>query len=377
MSFTSPRKTARPDSLLCLVLLAGAACGDDAQTPGATDAATSESGSTVGDPTGPEPTGTTAGDETTTTADTTVPTSTSTADTGTDSTSPVTSTSDDTATSTSTSTSPGTSTGETTEDGTSTSTSAADTTDTTDGETGDTGDTGVDPCGPDSAGPLLNCFVGCPDELFAVPPYVEEFDVQAQYDAHWKGTWAAPTLAGGALNFGPHPMTMDWWDNYSPTWSKLEYGDALLCARLRLTPPMVGIPEEDMFEITSRLPADAAFETGAMSLGLLTADEQLVFRTRIAESQWQDHAEAPFPLDRGVENTLDVLIYAQGDKYVAELRNAAYPDDITVLPATAQFSPKGLVTLLGWRNSEAVHVDRLVLGGPSADVYEKLAAELP
>lgn len=368
MSLTSSRKTARPDSLLCLVLLAAAACGDDAQTPGATDASTSESGSTASDPTGADPTGTTAGDASTTTADPTVPTSTSTADTGTDSTSPVTSTSTgETATSTSTSTS----TGETTEHGTSTSTGA------TDSETGETGETGVDPCGPDSAGPLLNCFVGCPDELFAVPPYVEEFDDKAQYDAHWGGTWAAPTLAGGALNFGPHPMTMDWWDNYSPAWSKQEYGDALLCVRMRLTPPMVGIPDEDMFEITSRLPADAAFETGAMALGLLTADEQLVFRTRIDEAQWQDHAEAPFPLDRGVENTLDVLIYAQGDKYVAELRNAAYPDDITVLPASAQFSPKGLVTLLGWRNSEAVHVDRLVLGAPSADAQPKLVAELP
>ncbi|MCY1065052.1 hypothetical protein OV090_09790 [Nannocystis sp. RBIL2] len=352
------------------MLLAAAACGDDAQIPGATDPATSESGSTVGDPTGNQPTGTTAGDDSTTTADTTVPTSTSTADTGTDSTSPLTSTSNETATS-STSTSTSTSTGETTEDGTSTSTGATDTTD------GETGETGVDPCGPDSEGPLLNCFVGCPDELFAVPPYVEEFDAQAQYDAHWGGTWAAPTLAGGALNFGPHPMTMDWWDNYSPTWSKQEYGDALLCVRLRLTPPMVGIPDEDMFEITSRLPADAAFETGAMALGLLTADEQVVFRTRIAEAQWQEHAEAPLPLDRGVENTLDVLIYSQGDDYVAELRNAAHPDDITVLPATAQFSPKGLVTLLGWRNSEAVHVDRLVLGAPSADAYPKLAAELP
>ncbi|WP_096326947.1 hypothetical protein [Nannocystis exedens] len=231
----------------------------------------------------------------------------------------------------------------------------------------------MEPCD----GPLLNCYVGCPDELFAVPPYVEEFDDPAQYDAHWGGTWAAPTVAGGSLNFGPHPMTPDWWDNYSPTWSKEEYGDTLLCARLRLTPPVVAIPDEDMFEVTMRLPADAAYETGAMSLGLLTAESQLVFRTRIAEAQWQDHAEAPFPLDRGVENTLDVLIYAQGDKYVAELRNAAHPDEITVLPAEAQFSPTGLLTLLGWRDSEAVHVDRLVLGGPAAEVYDKLVAELP
>jgi hypothetical protein len=235
----------------------------------------------------------------------------------------------------------------------------------------------VGPCGPDAEGPLLNCYVGCPDELFAVPPYVEEFDDPAQYDAHWSGTWAAPTVAGGSLNFGPHPMTMDWWDNYSPTWTKEEYGDALLCARLRLTPPMVAVPDEDMFEITMRLPADAAFETGAMSLGLLTAESQLVFRTRIDEAQWQIHADAPFPLDRGVENTLDVLIYGQGDKYVAELRNAAYPDDITVLPAEAQFSPTGLMTLLGWRDSAAVHVDRLVIGGPSAETYDRLAAELP
>jgi hypothetical protein len=140
---------------------------------------------------------------------------------------------------------------------------------------------------------------------------------------------------------------------------------------------MVAVPDEDMFEITLRLPEDAAFETGAMSLGLLTAEAQLLFRTRIAQAQWQHHADAPFPLDRGVENTLDVLIYAQGDKYVAELRNAAYPDDITVLPATAQFSPTGLMTLLGWRDSTAVHLDRLVIGGPSAEVYERLVAELP
>jgi hypothetical protein len=333
------------------VLIAAAACGDDSQLTSTTASSTAESGSTVGDTSGSDPTEASAGTESTSTADTGVPTSTSTADTGTDSTAPVTSTSTD-ATATSTST------GDTTEDGTSSSTD---------------GETGVDPC----EGPLLNCYAGCPAELFAVPPYVEEFDDPAQYDAHWSGTYAAPMVAGGALNFGPHPMTMDWQDNYSPTWSKEEYGDALLCARLRLTPPMIGIPDEDMFEITSRLPADAAFETGAMSLGLLTADAQLLFSTRIDEAQWQNHAEATFPLDRGVENTLDVLIYAQGDKYVAELRNAAHPDEVTVLPATAQFSPTGLMTLLGWRDSEAVHLDRLVIGGPSAEVYDRLVAELP
>src|SRR5690606_13194065 len=143
---------------------------------------------------------------------------------------------------------------------------------------------------------------------------------QAQYDANWGGSWAKPTLAGGSLNFGPHPMTMDWWDNYSPAYTTKKYGDALLCARLRLTPPTIAIPSEDMFEITVRLADDAQFETGAMSLGLFTAEEQLLFRTRIAEAQWQIHAEADLPLDRGVENTLDVLVYAQGDKYVAELR---------------------------------------------------------
>lgn len=332
------------------MLIAAVACGAEPQTPGATGSTTAEP-STVGDTSGGDPTEATTGDGSTTTADTAVPTSTTSSTTDPGTTAPGTSM-DTGATATSTTT------GDTTEDGTSSST----------GE-----ETGVEPC----AGPLLNCYVGCPEELFAVPPYVEEFDDPAQYDANWSGTWVAPMVAGGSLNFGPHPMTLDWWDNYSPTWSKEEYGDALLCARLRLTPPMIGIPDEDMFEITARVPEDAAFETGAMSLGLLTADAQLLFRTRIDEAQWQLHAEAEFPLDRGVENTLDVLIYSQGDKYVAELRNAAYPDEIIVLPATAQFSPTGLVTLLGWRNSTAVHLDRMVIGGPSAEAYDRLAAELP
>jgi len=214
-------------------------------------------------------------------------------------------------------------------------------------------------------------------ELFAVMPYAEEFDDQVGYDAHWLGSWAAPVLAGGALNFGPHPLTPDWWDNYSPTASTEKYGDTLLCAHIRLTPPATAIPNDDLFEITVRLPDGAMFETAGMSLAIDTANEQALLRTRVAEAQWVDYAEAPLSFDRDVENTVEALVYGQGDKYVVEVRNTAYPDDIVVLTAEATFGPTGQTTLLGWRDSKAVHVDRLVIGEPSAVAYDRLAAELP
>jgi hypothetical protein len=354
-SSPTPARLAGPDSLLCAVLLAAiTACGEDPQTSSASDTSAADTGGT-GDTTATAPT---TDDAPTTTADTTGTDPTPTAGGGTvdpgDGTS-----------------GPDATTGANTE-----GTTEATTDDATSSSTGD--ETGaVDRCGPDAEGPLLNCHVGCPEALFAVPAYVEEFDDPTKYAEQWTGTWAAPTVAGGSLNFGPHPMTPDWWDNYSPTWSKKEYGDTLVCARLRLTPPMIAIPDEDMFEITARVPEEAAFETGAMSLGLLTADKKLVFRTRITADQWQEHGDAPFALDRGVENTIDVLFYGQGDKYVAELRNNAYPDEITVLPATAQLSPTGMLTLLGWRDRDAVHVDRLVIGAPAAEVLDRLVAELP
>lgn len=358
MSMHSLPRTPRlagPDSLLCAVLLAAVtACGEDPQTSGASDTP-----GTAGDTGSTGSTGSTSDDApTTTTSDDTTGDSAPTTGGGTvdpsDGTSGTSATTDPTA------------------DPTTDATTADDTTadDTTGDETG-----AVERC--DRGGPLLGCHVGCPEALFAVPAYVEEFDDPTSYADKWTGTYAVPTVAGGSLNFGPHPGTPDWWDNYSPTWSKQEYGDTLVCARLRLTPPKIAIPDEDMFEITARVPEDAAFETGAMSLGLLTADAKLVLRTRITADQWQEHADAPFALDRGVENTIDVLFYAQGDKYVAELRNNAYPDDITVLPATAQFSPTGLLTLLGWRDRDAVHLDRLVIGAPAAEVLAQLVAELP
>lgn len=360
-----------------------AACGDS-QPP-----AESASGLTSSDSSSSPETTTSAGSESSTgtttgatsssgaTSEDVMPPTTGAATTGPDTNS---TTDTDTSTTSIGTTDPGTSTTSTSTTDTGTSTTSASTTDTdtsTSSSSTTDSETGVDPCGPDGEGPLLNCHEGCPVELFAVMPYVEEFDDQAAYDAHWLGNWAAPVLADGALNFGPHPLTPDWWDNYSPTTSKEKYGDTLLCTRIRVTPPATAIPDDDLFEITVRLPEGAMYETGGMSLAIDTANEQALLRTRVAQAQWVDYADAPLPFDRDVENTVEALVYGQGDKYVVEVRNAAYPDDIVVLTAEATFGPTGETTLLGWRDSEAVHVDRVVIGEPSAAALDRLVAELP
>ncbi|MDC0668798.1 hypothetical protein [Nannocystis radixulma] len=352
-----------------------AACGDD-QPAGDTDS-TSNQTTTTGATTSTEAT---SEDVTpTTTAVTTGPDTSSTSDAGTSTTS--TSTTDPVTSTTSTSTTdPVTSTTSTSTTDPGTSTTSTSTTDpgtsTTSTSTTDS-ETGVDPCGPDGEGPLLNCYEGCPVELFAVMPYVEEFDDQADYDAHWAGNWDAPVLADGALSFGPHPLTLDWWDNYSPTTSKEKYGDTLQCARVRITPPATAIVDDDLFEITVRLPEGAMYETSGMTLLIDTANEQVLLRSRVGQAEWVVYADAPLAFDRDVENTIDALVYGQGDKYVVEVRNAAYPDDIVVVTAEATFGPTGETTLLGWRDSKTVYVDRLVIGEPSAAVYDRLVAELP
>ncbi|MBZ5713507.1 hypothetical protein [Nannocystis pusilla] len=356
--------------LRLLVFAVIAACGD---TPPAGDT-DSTSGQATETTTETATASTSGGVTPTTTAattglDTSSTTDSATSTTSTSTTEPVTST-----TSTST-TEPGTSTTSTstTEPGASTtSTSTTEPgTSTTDSETG------VDPCGPDGEGPLLNCYEGCPAELFAVMPYVEEFAEQAGYDAHWTGNWDAPVLADGALTFGPHPLTLDWWDNYSPTTSKEKYGDTLQCARVRITPPATAIEDDDLFEITVRLPEGAMYETSGMTLTLDTANEQVLLRSRIGQVEWVDYTDAPLAFDRDVENTIDALVYGQGDKYVVEVRNAAYPDDVVVVTAEATLGATGETTLLGWRDSKTVYVDRLVIGEPSAAVYDRLVAELP
>lgn len=214
-------------------------------------------------------------------------------------------------------------------------------------------------------GPLLGTYQDCAAELFASGTKPQDFSSQTALAMAWKTGWAQPQIKGGVLTFGPHPLTADWWENYSPAASLDKPGDVLLCARVRLTAQAGDPVSDNSFELTMRNPDDAMYETSGMAL-LVEGNASFVgLRTRTGPQDWATYDRKPLALKSGEESTLELLLFGQGSRFVAEVKNVA-TGQITRLRAEAGLPAGGAVTLLGWRTRSGIQMDKLVLGGPSA-----------
>lgn len=223
--------------------------------------------------------------------------------------------------------------------------------------------------------PLLATHPGCPLTLFADGTLPQDLSTAAAYGAAWTGGWVQPQIKNGALAFGPHPMTMNWWENYSPTASKQKPGDVLICARLRMTPEQGGGASDNSFELTMRLPDGAGYETAGMSLELEANSGTARLRTRTGDNAWTTYESKPIASAPGAELTYELLLFGQGNRFFAEVKNTQ-TGEIVLLHASATFPAGGAVTLLGWRNRYGAYVDRLVLGQPSLGIAGALTTEL-
>ena len=229
---------------------------------------------------------------------------------------------------------------------------------------------------PAAEPPILADYVNCPLSMFTSGVRPQDFSSDVAVDAAWTTAWARPRALGGALQFGPHPMTDAWWDNYSAATANERPGDVLVCARLRITPEPMGDPNANVFDMTVRLPAGAPFDTAGMVLGVHANMSTAVLTTRLTDSTWVTHDSVPLPLVDGVTATLDLLLYAQGDRFAAEVRDLDTARTVR-LGATYALPAGGGLSLVGWRMANGAFVDRLLVGAPSPEVAARLGHALP
>lgn len=211
---------------------------------------------------------------------------------------------------------------------------------------------------------LLRSFAGCPSEMFDAPPIADEFDSQSTLDANWQwqndGRFPRPKLDGGALTFGPHNLKPEeWWNNWSPVRSYLEFGDALYCVRFRVKVPAATAAGDSVFDISLR------GESGGMVLTTAAGGSSIVLHTRINDSEWVEHRRGVLPIARDLEQTLEAVLYGRGNHFYAEVRNLD-SDNLVALAADYALPEKAVVGMLGWRLADLVRIDRAVVGAPSA-----------
>ncbi|MBL9008966.1 MAG: hypothetical protein JNJ46_32190 [Myxococcales bacterium] len=246
----------------------------------------------------------------------------------------------------------------------------------------------MDP-GPDLAGPervdlgrdmadpkpLLATYAGCGSDLFADGTKPQDFGSQAAFEAAFRPAWAKPQVKDGALVFGPHPLTADWWENYSPAESIDKPGDVLLCARVRLTTQANDPVGDNSFELTLRKPEMGMYETSGMVLLIEGNASFVALRTRTGQDTWVTYDRVPLRMQSGSETRFELLSYGQGSRFVAEVKNTS-TGEIARLRAESPLPAGGSVTVLGWRSRNGIYVDTLVMGQPSPAARDRLNVAL-
>lgn len=223
--------------------------------------------------------------------------------------------------------------------------------------------------------PIFSSFSGCGPELFADGTKAEDFASQMAFEVGWQTAWSKPQITAGVLGFGPHPLTTDWWENYSPATTRGKPGDVLICARLRLTTQQNDPAGDNSIELTMRNPDGAMYETAGMVLLLAGNAAMVSLRTRTGPDTWVRYAQAPLRMTSGVETAYDVLLFGQGTRFVAEVRNTS-TGEIAHLRADSPLPAGGAVSLVGWRARNGIYIDQLFLGQPSVAAGERLMTAL-
>lgn len=222
---------------------------------------------------------------------------------------------------------------------------------------------------------ILGSSAGCGSELFADGTKPEDFSSQAAFEAGWQLAWSKPQISAGHLALGPHPLSPDWWENYSPATTRGKPGDVLLCARLRLTTQKNDPAEDNSIELTLRNPDGAMYETAGMVLLVSGNAETVQLRTRTGPDSWVRYAQAGLRMESGVETSYDLLLFGQGSHFVAEVRNNSSAQ-VVRLRGDSPLAAGGAASLVGWRSRNGIYIDQLILGQPSLPIAERLMTAL-
>lgn len=209
---------------------------------------------------------------------------------------------------------------------------------------------------------VLNAFAGCPRTMYETVSLEEEFDSATTYAARWSGSHVAPSVSGGGLVFGPHPLSSNWWENYSPTATRTTYGDVMLCAHLTLRPASSG-PNTGTLELSLRGPSEG------MVVAVRTVDNDVLLQTKQGDGSWVLHGQAPLAFTLDAPQTVDVVLWASGDRYRAEVRNQSN-GALAALGVRYSLPATGVSSLLGWMLRNPARVERFVIGTPSAAVRQ-------
>ncbi|MFO0665388.1 MAG: hypothetical protein U0174_15645 [Polyangiaceae bacterium] len=126
-------------------------------------------------------------------------------------------------------------------------------------------------------------------------------------------------------------------------------------------------------EFGIRVPDGAPYEASGVTLQLRPNDTKALLHTRTGADTWTTHDTKPFSLPKGA-STLDVLLFARGTRFVAQVRNVDTGQKIELLAAYT-LPLGGALTMVGWRQASPTFVDRMVIGVPTVAIEKRVFAQ--
>jgi hypothetical protein len=224
-----------------------------------------------------------------------------------------------------------------------------------------------DPCGSSGDGLLLQCTTRCPTTMFVAPAALEDdFGAKSTYAQDWTGSYVTPTLTPGGLQFGPHPESANWWENYSPTGTKAtNFGDVLACVRLRMH---VGNDSGDnSFQLSLR----GGSEGMVLAYGVKSQELGMTRKTS-ANDTWQSYGAGVVPLAAG-DDDIELAVYGRGTDFFGQMKDVATGRVYTLKASEPSLPPTGVVAMLGWELAHALVVTRIAIGTPTPDAQRRIA----
>jgi hypothetical protein len=219
-------------------------------------------------------------------------------------------------------------------------------------------------CDPAGNGRLLDCSSMCPSSLFASVVVSYGGGSAGDYATTWTPTYVEPTPTADGLSFGPHPVSSDWWENYSVTTTKETHlGDVLACVRVLLP---VGASGTNSFELTLRGGSEG------MVFGVNGLKREVSLSTKASASgTWVEHASAPITLPTG-QHEIELALYGHGNDFAAEWKDVD-TGAVGALRATYAVPPEGSAALVGWELPQAALVRRVAIGIPTMAAADRIS----
>jgi hypothetical protein len=211
--------------------------------------------------------------------------------------------------------------------------------------------------------------------LFQNVALEDSFGAGSTYNQAWVGTYAAPTLTTNGLQFGPHPLSPNWWDTYSPTDThESDFGNILFCIRFvfQIDPSAVEIPDgggsfANGFQMSLRGGSEG------MVLGIGGVSQSIGLSTKIdASNTWVDHGSVAFALVPAA-HTIEMALYGNGNDFSAEAKDVG-SGLVQALHTTYALPATGTVEMLGWQLPHPLVVTRVAVGTPSTDAAARISA---